>query len=227
MRSETANCHTHGHPEISLFCPENPSLKPGLAWLFNWIETEVARGRRFLPEQNVQIGWMLLQVRQRTDGTLGFFEPDMSSFPIVYVDSVSNTLWHLLLQKSVAESLGVGEELSLPPLQNYGIACTEFGATAGFVMSRVLEKGGNTGWFFGCNNNQHDHCCDDNLKRVSLYEAAVRCESRIIPYLGLPAGVSIDFNNDEPSFDREGKVLPIQKCSYLDKKHPAASSNQG
>ena len=80
-----------------------------LHWFLGWIESEVSGGRRFLPEQTVQVGWSVLEIRQRNDGALGFLEPDFRSIPVRFVDSVSNTLLHLLVQKSAAESLGLAE----------------------------------------------------------------------------------------------------------------------
>src|SRR6185436_8164843 len=116
MRTSTQKCREYGHPEISVECEDASALSLNLRSFVEWIESEVAGGRRFLPEQTIQFGWSILQIRQRTDGTLGLFEPDFQSMPIVFVDSVSNTLLHLLIQKSVAESLGLDQELSLPSL---------------------------------------------------------------------------------------------------------------
>src|SRR4051795_7899758 len=118
MRTCTQRCREHDHLEISVECEDTSALSPTLRWFLGWIESEVAGGRRFLPEQTVQVGWSLLEIRQRTDGTLGLFEPDFQSLPVRFVDSVSNTLLHLFIQKSVAESLGLDGELALPSLRD-------------------------------------------------------------------------------------------------------------
>lgn len=115
MRYSTQKCSQHGHPEISLECDASVP-DSALNWLLAWLETEVSSGKHFLPEKTVQIGWSILQVRQRTDGSLTLFEPDFHIMPIVFVDSVSNTLAHTLIQKYTAESLGLENELSIPPL---------------------------------------------------------------------------------------------------------------
>jgi hypothetical protein len=187
--------------------------------LLGWIEEEVAGGRRFLPEQTVQVGWAALQIRQRADGTLALFEPDFQSMPIRFVDSVSNTMLHMLLHKWVAESLGLAEELAIPSLQESAVICSDFGSTDGFIMSRLTPQGADSGWFFGCNNETHDHQTVDTLQRISLYEAAVRKDDRIIPFLGLPPDTLIAFREAVPSFFGGEKELTIRPGSYLHRKY--------
>src|SRR5262245_50960817 len=87
MRSYTEKCGHYGHPEISVQCEDTAALSPSLRWFLAWIESEVARGRRFLPMQTVQVGWSVLEIRQRTDDTLALFEPDFKSMPVRLVDS--------------------------------------------------------------------------------------------------------------------------------------------
>jgi hypothetical protein len=137
MRAATETCKKHGQHEITVECGDEGYLESALKSLLQWIEKETEKGRRFLPEQTVQFGWSILEIRQRTDGTIGLFEPDFRSMPVRFVDSVTNTLFHLLLQKWVAESLGLVEELEIPQLQASALICTEFGRTDGFVMCRV------------------------------------------------------------------------------------------
>ena len=219
MRACTHNCGQHGHLEISVECDQASALSPSLRWFLGWIESEVASGRRFLPEQTVQVGWSILEIRQRTDGTLGLFEPDFHSLPVRFVDSVSNTLLHLLIQKSVAESLGLERELALPSLRDSAIVCTDFGATGGFVMSRVRPKASDSGWFFGCDNPSHDHQTPDALRRVSLYEAVTRHDDRTIQFLALPADTFVGFGGAVPYFSRGETELVIRPSSYLHRKY--------
>jgi len=183
------------------------------------LESEVASGRRFLPEQTVQVGWSVLEVRQRTDGTLALFEPDFRSMPVRFVDGVSSTLLHLVLQKSAAESLGLVDEIALPSLRDSAIICTEFGSTEGFIMSRVTPKPTDSGWFFGCENVAHDHQSPDGLRRVSLYEAVTRHDERTVPFLALPPDTFVGFGGAVPYFSRGETELAIRPGSYLHKKY--------
>ena len=175
--------------------------------------------RRFLPEQTVQVGWSVLEICQRNDGTLALFEPDFQSMPVRFVDGVSNTLLHLFLQKSVAESLGLVGELAPPSLRESAIVCTEFGSTEGFVMSRVTAKAADSGWFFGCGSAAHDHQSPDGLRRVSLYEAVIRHDDRTIPFLALPPDTFVGFGGRVPYFSRGETELAIRPGSYLHRKY--------
>src|SRR3954469_14571281 len=219
MRAYTSKCKEHGHLEVSVLCDETSALSSKLKWLLEWIESEVARGRRFLPEQTVQIGWSVLEIRQRNDGTLALFEPDFQSIPVKFIDSVSNTLLHLLLQKGVTDSLDLETDIAIPSLRDSAIVCTRFGSTDGFVMSRLMPQAGDSGWFFGCDSPAHDHQAPENLRRVSLYEAAVRHNDGIIPYLGLPPNTFAGFSGEVPYFSRDERELAIRRGSYLDKKY--------
>lgn len=219
MRASTQKCGEHGHAEISVQCEDTSALSPSLHWFLGWIENEVAGGRRFHPEQNVQVGWSVLEVRQRTDGTLALFEPDFQSLPVRFVDSVSNTLLHLFLQKSVAESLGLEGELAIPSLRDSAIVCTKFGSTKGFTMSRVTPGPADSGWFFGCDSQTHDHQSPGTLGRLSLYEAVIRHDNRTIPFLALPPDTFVGFGGAVPYFSREETELAIRPGSYLHKKY--------
>jgi hypothetical protein len=219
MRACTQKCRERDHLEISVQCEDASALSPSLRWFLGWLESEVAGGRRFLHEQTVQVGWSVLEVRQRSDGTLALFEPDFQSVPVRFVDSVSNTLLHLFLQKSVAESLGLSEELALPSLRDSAIVCTEFGSTEGFVMGRVPAKAADSGWFFGCDRAAHDHQSPDCLRRVSLYEAVACHDDRTIPFLALPPDTFVGFGGAVPYFSRGETELAIRPGSYLHKKY--------
>jgi hypothetical protein len=218
MRFNTQNCHTHGHPEFSIEGGAQPG-PPNLPWFLQWLEEAVAGGSRFAPEQTVQIGWSVCMVRAREDGTLALFEPDFQSMPVQFVDLVANTLFHLLLQKYVAESLGMSDAIDIPSLQQSAIVCSNFGKTKGFVMSREKEEGHASGWFFGCADPSHHHNSADTLRLVSLYEAAVGHEAQVIPYLGLPPGTFVGWEETVPYFVRGRKKLTIIPGSYLHQKY--------
>lgn len=216
MVISTTNCKKHGHLEIALNYDASTVLNVDAKWLIHWIEDSVSRGAKFLPEQSLQLGWIYLEIRQRTDGTLGFFEPDFKSLPIKFVDSVSLTLSHLRVQKSVAESLGLENEINFSSLRHSAIVCNQF--TAGdFILSREKPTGSDSGWFFGCLDNNHDHNSAENLRRASLYEAALRHNERIIPYLALPHGIIATVNDKAPTFLRNGEILRTLPGSYLDR----------
>ncbi len=216
MRAVTKNCRKYGHPEFSLPSQVETFLVSYLESLIAWLESEVAAGKRFLPDQTVEMGWSVLKVCERENGTLALFEPDFKSMPIHFADSISKTLLHLFLQKSVAQSLGLEDKPNLPSLRQSAIVCTEFGTSKKIFLSRVASEGNDSGWFFGCDGTDHDHQRKENLRKVSLYEAAAVLDGRVIPYLGLPEGIEINIGTSAPSFSIGGKELKIKLDSYLD-----------
>jgi hypothetical protein len=225
MRASTKICKEYGQPEISVECDDKAFLVPGLQWLLKWLETEVTKGRRFLPGETVQVGWSILEIRQHGNDALTLFEPDFKSMPIKFVDSVSNTLFHLLLQKSVVESLGLMDEILPPRLQDSAIICTEFGKSESFMMSRLSPTDADSGWFFGCSSSVHDHQRNESLRRISLYEAAIRLEVRVIPFLALPADIYVEFCEETPYFMRGDRELVIHSGSYLHLKYIEKTSS--
>src|SRR5712664_3470359 len=106
MRGTTTNCSKYGQQEISVAYEPAKVLEGDVKWLLEWLESEVANGRRFLPGETIQIGWMLTKLETFGESILKICEPDMKAFPIKFVDSVTNTLTHLRFQKMVAESIG-------------------------------------------------------------------------------------------------------------------------
>jgi hypothetical protein len=215
MRGTTTNCGKYGQQEISVAYEQEKVLESDVKWLLEWLGSEVANGRRFLPSETIQIGWTLTKFEPFEDGILKICEPDMKSFPVKFVDSVTHTLTHLRFQKMVAESIGVANELSFPALNQSAITCNWFKEHIGIFMDRLKPKDSDSGWFIGCDDPNHDHQDQNNLQRKSLYELVVRHDRNIIPYLGLPAGISVHVRDSVPSFHRGEKQLAILPNSYL------------
>ena len=74
----TTTCAAHGHPEVTLVLAR-PLPLPGVAsMLLGYFEDAVARGTTFAAGQTVQVGWALLRLCDRDDGTLGVQERELS-----------------------------------------------------------------------------------------------------------------------------------------------------
>lgn len=163
---------------------------------------------------------MVTEVRNSNDGLLSFWEPDMRALPVAWKESVSNTLAHLRLQKDVVESVLSADALAHPSMLQSAIICTRFGQKDGMVMERTEPSGTDSGWFFGCREEDHDHNEVAELRRVSIYEAAVRFAQQIVPYLALPDGVLIGVSKGVPAVFKEGELLKFKAGSFLAARHP-------
>jgi hypothetical protein len=212
----TTSCQHHLHPEFRI--TYDPALVPVEAdarWFVKWLEEAVAGGERFAPGQTCQVGWMVTEIRAAGDGTLALWEPDMRSLPVAWVEGVSHTLSQLRAQKDVVESVMVAGDLSFPSMRQSAIICTRLGQGQAVVMERTEPDGADSGWFCGCREDGHDHNDVAELRRVSLYEAAVRHSPQVVPYLALPPGVLVGISESAPAVFRDGEPLEFRPGSYL------------
>jgi hypothetical protein len=186
----TTSCRRHRHPEFRI--TYDPALVPvegDARWFVGWLEEAVAGGERFAAGQTCQVGWVVTEFRASENSTLALWEPDMWQFPVAWVESVSYTLAHLRRQKDVCESVLTADDLLFPSMLQSAIICTRLGQTPGVVMERSAPSASDSGWFCGCSGEGHDHNTVGELRKVSLYHAAVRYAPRIVPFLALPEGV--------------------------------------
>ncbi len=143
----------------------------------------------------------------------------MRHLPIEWSKSVNNTLAHLRIQKDVVESVLEPHDLSFPSMRESAIICDRLGKGEDMVMERGEPAGADSGWFFGCREDGHDHNDAAELRRVSLYEAVIRHVPQIIPFLALPPGILLSFGASGTVLFREGEPLTPRAGSYLAKRY--------
>lgn len=210
----TMTCAQHGHPEFRISFDSAVAANDA-KWLLGWLEESVAEGTRFEIGQTCQVGWVVTEVRQHESGDLILWEPDMRSLPVQWSAAVSYTLAHLRVQKDVAESVLGAEDLLFPSMRQSALICTRLAENKDVVMERAESNGADSGWFCGCREKGHDHNDVAELRRVSLYEAAIRHAPQIVPYLGLPPGVLLCIGSGAPKIFFAGEPLPFKPGSYL------------
>lgn len=220
----TTRCREAGHPEFQVRASQAiPS--PDLDWLVRFLEDTVKCGDKYVPQQTVQIGWMITLVRSREDQTLGLWEPDMQRVPIAWVDSVTTTLRHLRLQKDVAESLGLGERILFPTVQQSAIVARGFESGSSVIMERTEPTPSDSGWFIGSAEHGVDHNDPANLRRVSLYE--VGCgRPDVVMFLALPPGTRVLLHKRSACVWLDGRTLSTQPGSFLDTLYPIRTARE-
>ena len=139
MGTFRTNSKISGQPEITFSVDEEGEIDP--QWLLSFFENAVQQqGRRFVKGQTVQIGWMILLLKENQHNELELWEPDFDSFPISWIPSVNNTFRHLILQKSIAELFQCDPEF--PPLNHAGLVAAEFvKVSQTYVMTREEPSG--------------------------------------------------------------------------------------
>ena len=185
---------------IVVSMPSGPEF--GASSILSFFEEEVQRGTVFKAGQTVQIGWMLLMLKSTETGDLDVWEPRFGEIPIVWERGASKTYRQLIVQKSVAEQLGV--ELSFPSLRQSGVISPDFMGVNNFQMFRETPNGTDSGWLFTTEQN-----ASSDGRLASLFEIASK-RPEVIPFLALPASssavlkdghVKVTHGNDEVSSD--------------------------
>ncbi|BBB68742.1 hypothetical protein UNDYM_4489 [Undibacterium sp. YM2] len=213
----TSHCKEFEHPEFCLQFDPDIALATDAEFVARLLESMVSKGSCFQDGQSMQLGWSYLMLSTQQDGSLGFKEADFQTMPLVWNIGISNTLRHLRLHKDIVERVVPTEYLSIPSFRAECVVCNELKNANGLIMMvRQEEKKRDSGWFFGCYKEGHDHNNVDNLERISLYEAVVTHAPACLPYLGFPQGMTILLGEGRPIFFYEDKELTILEGSYLD-----------
>lgn len=216
---KTAKCKTHLQPEFVLFYDDNIP-EAWMDWLTQYLE-ESSEKSKYADGQTIQVGWILDRIKAEGDD-LTIYEPDFESLPSKWNKSTSTTLSHIFLQRYVADSIGLTNELNFPSIRHSAIRCNQFPQDQpAFYITRCNPREDDprdSGWFLGCLDSKHDHDNPENFALLSLYEA-VMCNKFIVPYLALPVGVNVIEVGNPDGFEiaHGNDVLPPQQGSYLEK----------
>lgn len=203
---KTKSCHQFGQKEIVVYTDSQSGLDP--SWLVGFLEKSVAEGRRYKSGETIQVGWMVLLLKENESGGLDLLEPQFDSIPIKWTLGVNNTLRHLILQKSIADLLKVEPEF--PSLRQSGLASKSFLLTRNqqeFCMKRVISIGNDSGWQFSTISFVNQDAEFRSLYELSFYQMA------IVPFLALPSGACIAKSSDE-------LVIELAETSVSSKENP-------
>lgn len=214
----TTKCRSYGHPELALSFDQTKLLERDAESFASSLEHMVESGSRFQPGQTIQIGWSIAWCVSQPNGILGFEEPDMKSMPMAKQIGLTDSLRHVRLQKDTLESVLSVDALLFPSLQQSCLVCTRLSNSGKFFMDRSEPRGADSGWFIGCVIDGHNHNDVSNLKKVSLYEAAVTLCPGMLPYLAFPPKTVINFD-ESPSFSVDGKPVEVRRGSFLDRQY--------
>jgi hypothetical protein len=148
----------HGHRDIVIRFSEAPlpGLQDDLAqWLVGYLQDAIVGGTRFEPGETIQVGWRLLRVADRGDGTLGLHEQIADG---QWADHVEQALRELWLQKEVVASVGLTDLLSFPVEgQTALVASCADEPDIALVLSRSDPDDQSTsGWRLRCARD-HEH----------------------------------------------------------------------
>jgi hypothetical protein len=210
----TTQCEKFRHPEFRLTVDSYiPRIDIGV--LVSFLEESVENGSRFADGETISFGSMLLRVAS-IDGSFSLEEPDLKSLPIVWKNGVTQSLKLLRLQKDIAESVGLNEEVDPPSIRcSLLVAADMTQDCQAFVLERTSPVQSDSGWFIGRLDTQLDYRNSANLNRQSVYQAILNWP-QIAGFLALPAGCRVDVSLAKTLFSRNGEPLGIKKGGFVD-----------
>lgn len=208
LRFRTALEQRFAHQEIVVPLDEQSGIEP--KWLVDFFEDAVAKGRRFSANETVQIGWMLVMLKENESHELEIWEPQFDSIPVKWILGANNTMRHLVLQKSTADLLRVEPEF--PSLRQAGLASRAF-LTAqdntDFCLIRQSPDGNDSGWRFDVPLNS-----GDSSELRSLFELSFH-RTGIVPFLALPNGTTVVKKGDQITVSWKGTTVDSSQNKFL------------
>jgi hypothetical protein len=214
IRIVTTKCSEFKHPEFQLEF-ESTILRADVDVLVCYLEQTVQGGTRYGDGQTIAFGSMLFRLAAQ-DGLLALQEPDLKSFPIFWEMGITNSMKLLRLQKDIADSFGLGDEVDPPSLLCSLLVGADLSPNCDMlVLERSTYDGSDSGWFFGRLNTELDYNDAATLRRISVYQAILNWP-HLPGFLALPAGSRIEMSKRSKIVLYHDRPLMIQKGSFLD-----------
>src|SRR5688572_10362182 len=148
----TTRCSAAGHRELTIQLVKQSAIPDVHQMLINYFEAAVARGTKFLPNQTVQIGWSILKLCERSDGTLGVQERELTP-DVKWTESVDRAVADVWLQKEINASVGLIDALTFPRQDDSALVAECAMESNQIVMTRLPDDDlpdGFSGWMFAC-----------------------------------------------------------------------------
>src|SRR5688500_14345057 len=144
----TTRCAAAGHREFTIQLVADSPLPDLQRVLIEYFEGAVARGSKFTPGQTVQLGWAILKLVDRSDGTIGVQERELTP-EVTWTESVDRALRDMWLQREIVASVGLLDQLSFPRQDDAALVAECMHGSTELVMTRVSAEDapeGFSGW---------------------------------------------------------------------------------
>lgn len=185
----TTKCTAAGHRELTVQLAGKPPIAGLEAMLLDYFEAAVTRGTTFLPGQTIQMGWSILRVCARDDGTLGVQERELAP-EVQWTEQVDRALVDMWLQREVGASVGLLDQLAFPRQDDTALVARCGIDNDQIVMTRLgaeISTKGFSGWMFACSSEDHDH--GERVQMPLLGVAAMR--PGLVQLFALPYDTSV------------------------------------
>jgi hypothetical protein len=189
-----------GTREMSFQLAEPPLVANLERFLLDYFERQLTSGTSFLPGQIIQLGWTLLRVTERADGTLGVQQRErVPEMP--WLDTIDRALSDLWLQREVCASVGLDPEFPREDETALVTACADDAAS--LRMSRLIRKNPDlAGWAVTCADT-HDHGPGELVPLIAI---AANLPA-VVQLLALPYGLTVEVDY-RPIGDGRSRIAP-------------------
>ncbi len=213
MEMRTTRCSAWNHREFRLeFDSHIPQVD--VRMLVSFLEESVQAGTRYKEGETIDFGSMILRVAAAGD-LFELEEPDLLGIPISWTVGVTQSLRLLRLQKDIAESVGLGDDLDFPSIRHSLLVGGDLAEGLDtLVLERTEPANSDSGWFVGSLDGELDYNDAANLRRISVYQGILSWP-RIAGFLALPAGSRVEASS-RLQISRNGLLLEVSRGSFLD-----------
>jgi hypothetical protein len=210
----TTKCCAFQHPEFLLkFDAAIP--KGDIDVLTTFLEESVENGTLYNEGDLITLGSMLFRVA-RFDNSLTLEEPDLQSMPIKWRQGVTRSVQLLRLQKDIAESVSLDDEIDPPSIRCSLLVGSDLMLEdEEFVLDRIKPGDSDSGWFVGRRDTVLNYDVEASLRRIAVYQAIMNWP-RIAGFLGLPAGCQVEICGNRSKISRNGSTIEIKTGSFMD-----------
>lgn len=210
----TTKCSAYKHPEFLFEC-DSAVPQADVDIFTSFLEETVEEGICYNDGDLITFGSMLLRVAGGHD-SLTIEEPNFQSLPIEWRQGVTRSMQLLRLQKNIAESVGVEDEIDPPSIESSLLIGTDLTQQdEDLVLDRVESADSDSGWFVGRRDTHLNYGDEASLKRISVYQAILNWP-KIGGFLALPAGCRVEVFGRKPRFTFNGRNLEIKSGSLID-----------
>ncbi|WP_280445911.1 hypothetical protein [Nocardia brasiliensis] len=185
----TTGCAAAGHPEFTVVFAEKPPTPKAVGWILDMLERTVSQGVRISPGMHFPLGWRVLRVIDRQDGTLGFEERVVADFWEEHVDQTMGDLWW---QTDAGTKLGLPVDFSSVGEQQAATVQSCAYAAELLVLNRMGPDSPQYGsWSMRCDMD-HEH---GDWIQVDLHQLSVAFPF-VTQFLALPTETGLFIERD-------------------------------
>jgi hypothetical protein len=215
MKTFVLNLREYGHRNI-LILVEDVILQDDIEFACSLLKARIAEGKTLHPGHCIQIGWLEVMITEDSNDLLTLCEPDFVELPVRWIKGITKTISSLRLQIDSTSSILDSSAVDFPSFRQSAIIGSDVQAgQQEYIFQRSeYSLARDSGWFLGMLGTNLDYNNPANLRRISLYEGALKCPA-CIQFLAFPAGTEIHLIKSKLEIWISGRKLEAKDNTLL------------